>query len=150
MIRTAKMADVDCVLKLINNYAEKGLMLPRSPFDIYRKLTSFVVYETDGKIIGCSHLNIVWKDLAEIASLAVSPDYKGRGFGRDLVNYQKQQAKDLGISTLFTLTYQTGFFEKCGFHSVKKEQLPYKVFGDCLRCPKIENCDEHALVYSVA
>ena len=49
MIRTAKMADVDCVLKLINNYAEKGLMLPRSPFDIYRKLTSFVVYETDGK-----------------------------------------------------------------------------------------------------
>ncbi len=149
MIRTAKMSDVEDILKLINNYAGNGLMLHRSPFDIYRKLTAFIVCEEDEKIIGCSHLSIVWKDLAEVASLAVDPEYKGKGYGRALVEYQKEQAKNLGIATLFTLTYQVGFFEKCGFKSVERESLPHKVFGDCLRCPKIECCDENALIYQV-
>ena len=149
MIRIAKMADVESILKLINNYADQGLMLRRSPFDIYRKLTAFCVCEVDGKVVGCSHLSIVWKDLAEVASLAVSPEYKGKGYGRELVDWQKVQAKSLGISQMFTLTYQTAFFEKCGFRHVSKETLPHKVFGDCLRCPKIENCDEHALIYDI-
>ena len=149
MIRTARMADVESILRLINNYANQGLMLPRSPFDIYRKLTAFCVCEVDGKVIGCSHLSIVWKDLAEVASLAVDSEYKGKGYGRDLVEWQKTQAESLGIARLFTLTYQVGFFEKCGFHQIEKEQLPHKVFGDCLRCPKIDNCDEHALIYDI-
>jgi len=149
MIRPAEMKDVESILELINDYAKQGLMLPRSPFDIYRKLTAFCVCEIEGKVVGCSHLSIAWKDLAEVASLAVSPDYKGKGFGRALVDWQKKQAENLGISRLFTLTYQVGFFEKCGFYKVEKETLPHKVFGDCLRCPKIDNCDENALIYDI-
>ena len=84
-IRKATIHDVPEMLQLINGYANDGLMLMKSPYQIYRNIQSFCVYEEDNKIIGCCRLNVVWKNLAEIASLAVSKEHKKKGIGRQQI-----------------------------------------------------------------
>ena len=146
MIRQATMADSSAILELVNSYADQGLMLKKCPYDIYRYIQSFLVAEEKGCIIGCVRLAIAWKDLAEVASLAVHPEHLKKGVGRQLVKAALEQAKDLKISKVFTLTYQCDFFKKCGFNEVERDSLPHKVFGDCLNCAKVDCCDEHAFI----
>jgi amino-acid N-acetyltransferase len=33
-----------------------------------------------------------------------------------------------------------------GFSGIDKSALPQKIWGDCVRCPKFPECDEHALI----
>lgn len=146
LIRPATLEDVPSILKLINSHAQKGLMLMKSPLDIYRGIFNFVVCEIDGQIVGCSRLAVVWKDIGEVASLAVSDDYKRQGIGKKLVMACLEKAKQIGLPRVFTLTYQVDFFTHCGFKIVERDSLPYKVFGDCLKCPKVDCCDENAMV----
>lgn len=145
-IRQAKLSDTDAILRLINNNARQGLMLMKSPLDVYKNILSFVVYEQDGTVVGCSRLVVLWKDIGEVASLAVQDEYKRRGIGAELVSACTDKARALGLPRVFTLTYQVSFFEGCGFSQVSRESLPHKVFGDCLNCPKADNCDETALI----
>lgn len=143
------MADVPAILALVNGYAKDGLMLMKTPYQIYRNIQSFYVFDMDNQIVGCCRLNVIWKNLAEVSSLAVSETYKRRGIGKQLVQKVIEDGLLIGIKEFFTLTYQDAFFQNCGFHFVARESLPHKVFGDCLMCPKIENCDEHAYVFKV-
>ena len=149
MIRNATMKDAESILKLVNENASKGLMLSKSPYAVYKDIQAYVVYEENGKILGCARLNIAWNDLAEIASLAVDMNERGKGIGKKLVLHLVDRAKYLDIKRVFTLTYQVPFFIKCGFHEVERQALSYKVFGDCLSCPKVNNCDEHALIMDI-
>lgn len=146
MIRNATMADADSILKLVNFNAQQGLMLAKSPYAVYKDIQAYLVYEEDGIVLGCSRLSIAWNDLAEVASLAVDISARKKGIGKKLVDATIERAKYLNIKKVFTLTYQVAFFEKCGFKEVERNSLSYKVFGDCLNCPKVNNCDEHALV----
>lgn len=145
-IRPARLSDTDAILHLINNNARQGLMLMKSPLDVYKNILSFVVYEQDRQVVGCSRLVVLWKDIGEVASLAVEDDYKRRGIGGVLVAACADKARELGLPRVFTLTYQVSFFKGCGFVQVERETLPHKVFGDCLNCPKADNCDETALI----
>jgi len=145
-LRKARVEDVPRLHRLINAYAERGLMLPRSLSVLYETLRDFTVAENDGHLAGAGALHIVWEDLAEIRALAVSPDYEGRGVGRRLVEELVREAEGMGIKRVFALTYQPGFFERCGFRQVPKESLPHKVWGECINCPKFPSCDEVALV----
>ena len=97
-------------------------------------------------IYGVCGLGICWEDLAEIRSLAVSEDAQDKGFGSRLVEVCLDEAKSLGLSRVFTLTYVPGFFKRFGFIEVEKVVLPHKVWADCLRCHKFPNCDETALM----
>lgn len=143
------MTDVREMHRLINAFAEKGLMLPRPLVLLYENLRDFYVAEEDGRIVGTAALHIVWEDLAEIRALAVAPGQEGRGIGSGLVRVLLDEAKNLGISRVFALTYQPGFFEKCGFKQVSKETLPHKVWGECINCPKFPSCDEVAVLYTL-
>jgi len=134
---------------LINEYAEQGRMLFRSLEDLYQSLRDFQVCQQDGQIVGCCCLHIYWSDLAEIKSLAVSPDYQGRGIGTALLEAALEQARQLKLPKLFTLTLEPEFFEKLGFRHIPKDSLPYKVWSDCLRCPKQDHCDETAMLRDV-
>ena len=149
MIRNATMQDADAILRLVNFNAQKGLMLAKSPYAVYKDIQSYLVYEEDGIVLGCTRLSIAWNDLAEVASLAVDINARKKGIGKKLVDACIERAKYLNIKKLFTLTYQVEFFEKCGFSEVERTSLSYKVFGDCLNCPKVNNCDEHALVLEI-
>ena len=148
-IRKARLSDSEAIHKLVNHYAKKGLMLPRSRSAIYEYIRNYSVMEEDGEVIGVGALSILWLDLAEIRTLAVKESLSGQGIGRKLVEHFLMEAKELGIEKVFTLTYQTAFFEKCGFKEISKEQMPHKVWKDCLNCPKFPNCDEVLMVTEI-
>jgi len=148
--RSAKILDVEAIHALINSYAERDRMLFRSVADIYENLQCFTVTELDGSVVGCCALEIVWSDLAEIKSLAVDESTKGKGIGRMLVTAAAEQAAALGVPRVFALTLEPEFFLKSGFEIVEKETMPMKVWSDCARCPKQQNCDEIAVVKTVS
>ncbi len=145
-VRSAKISDVEVIHALINSYAERDQMLFRSLADIYKNLQAFLVAEVDGEVLGCCALEVVWSDLGELKSLAVAEANKGAGAGKMLVDAAVSQARRLGLGRLFALTLNRSFFEKQGFAVVDKSSLPMKVWSDCARCPKQQNCDEIALV----
>jgi len=145
-IRKAKISDIKEVHKLINDFAKKGEMIPRSLNELYEKLRDFVVSEDKDKISGVSALHILWEDLAEIRSLAVRKEYQRKGIGQRLVRECLKEAKSLGIKRVFALTYNPEFFRKLGFADIDKSELPQKIWGDCVRCPKFPECDEFALI----
>jgi len=145
-IRSAKISDAKTVYSLINYYAERDRMLFRSLADIYENLQTFLVAELDGNVVGCCALQIIWSDLAEIKSLAVDQGHKDKGIGKMLVAAAIEQANQLGVSQVFALTLDTVFFEKMSFKIIEKDSLPMKVWSDCARCPKQQNCDETAVI----
>lgn len=149
LFRKAKMSDIKNIAALINFYAEKGAMLPRTIPSMYQRIRDFTIIEESSTIIAVGSLHILWNDLAEICSLAVRPESVNCGLGSSLVKKMIQESKELEIKNVFTLTYQPLFFEKCGFKRVNKESLPQKVWTECINCSKFPNCDEIALIRSV-
>ncbi len=146
IIRRAHVDDVEQMARLINAYAAQGLMLPKTEAQLYNNLRDFIVADVDGWVVGCAGLKITWRDLAEIVSLVVAPEWQGRGLGRRLCEPLIEDARALGIPTVFTLTYQVAFFAKFGFEIVPKATLSQKVWQDCQFCPKQECCDEIAMI----
>lgn len=148
-IHSAKISDAKAIQALINSYAERDRMLFRSLADIYENLQTFTVAELDGNLVGCCALEIIWADLAEIKSLAVNGANKEKGIGKMLVTAALELAAELGVPKVFALTLEPEFFIKSGFNVVEKDELPMKVWSDCARCPKQQNCDETAVIKSV-
>ena len=147
-VRSAKISDAEAICSLINYYAERDEMLFRSKADIYENLQAFIVAELNGSVVGCCALQIVWSDLAEIKSLAVDQANKGLGVGKAIVDAAIEQARQIGLQKVFALTLTPDFFEKLGFEIIEKDALPMKVWSDCARCPKQQNCDETAVIKS--
>jgi len=131
--------------KLINYFADKGEMLPRPLSEIYENIRDYFVVKQGERVIGCAALHVTWSDLAEIKSVAVAENSQEQGIGNQLIEACLQEAKELGIPTIFCLTYKPAFFERFGFSQVDKMELPQKVWTECYRCPKFPNCDEIAL-----
>ena len=146
MIRKAKISDVKEIQKMVEVYAQKGEMLPRSLSELYDNLRDFFVYEEEGEVAGVCALHISWDDLAEVRSLVVAERHIRKGKGKKLVTACVDEAREYGIKRVFALTYQRAFFEKLGFHEVDKAQLPHKIWGDCIKCSKFPDCDEIAMV----
>ncbi len=143
------MCDIEGVHWLINYYADKGLMLARSRSLLYEGVREITVAEERGRLLGTGMLHVIWEDLAEIRALAVQPDLQKSGIGRKLVEAFMAEARDLKIPRIFALTYQPGFFVRCGFRAVPKESLSQKVWKECINCPKFPNCDEEAVVINL-
>ncbi len=145
-IKRAKISDVKQIHKFINEFAKKETMLARSLNELYEGIRDFVIFEDKGILMGVCALRILWEDLAEIRSLAVKEEFQRSGIGRSLVQQCLEDAKSLGIKKVFALTYQPDFFKRLGFKDIDKSRLPQKIWGDCLKCPKFPECDEHAVI----
>lgn len=147
MVEKAKIKDVNQMHQLVNYFANKGEMLARPLSEMYENIRDFFVVRESGKVIGCAALHVSWADLAEIKSVAVAEDNQLQRVGTQLIEACLQEAKQIGIATIFCLTYKPSFFKKLGFAQVDKMELPHKVWSECYRCSKFPNCDEVALVY---
>lgn len=145
-LRRAKLSDVETIIELVNGYAEQGLMLPRSRNVLYEGIREFLIAEEDGKVAGVGALHILWEDLAEVRALAIAQDYRGKAIGTQLVEALVKEAHDLGCDKVFALTYQPDFFIHCGFRVVSKDEMPHKVWKECINCVKFPNCDEVAVM----
>ena len=147
MLRKAKIADVPEIHSLIMAHADKQQMLPKSRADIYENIRDFYVFEMDGQIVGCGALHVVWEDLAEIKSVAVSESWQRKGIGRQITEMCLSDMEPLGIKKAFVLTFNTEFFKKLGFKKISKKKLPQKVWSECVRCPQFPDCGEEAMMY---
>lgn len=146
MLRKAQISDVKEIQKLLTHYASRGDMLSRSLSELYESVRDFFIIEEDGQLLGTAALHIVWEDLAEIRSVAVSEDAGRKGVGSKVVQACIDEARVLGLKRLFCLTYKPDFFARFGFRIVDKSELPHKVWGDCIKCVKFPDCDEIAML----
>lgn len=146
MIRKAQIGDVKEIQKLLTTFASRGDMLSRSLSELYEALRDYYVAVEDGKLLGTTALHIVWEDLAEVRSVAVSEEVGRRGIGSQLVLASIAEAREIGLKRVFCLTYKPDFFAKFGFRLVDKSELPHKVWGDCIKCVKFPDCDENAMI----
>jgi amino-acid N-acetyltransferase len=126
-VRHARISDAQAICNLINYYAERGRMLHRSLESVYDCIREFLVAEENGGLVGCIAIDVFWADLEAAA----------------------KDAARIGVTRLFALTYEKGFFEACGFAVVDRDALPEKVWRECIACPKQDNCDEIAMTRDI-
>lgn len=156
MIRNATMADIKEIHALLSHFAAQGMLLGRALSSLYDQLRDFKVFvdrdpsaatPPSDVVVGSAALHVCWDNLAEIRSLAVLERFQGHDIGTRLVQACLAEADILGITKVFTLTYQPGFFKKMGFTEIDKNELPHKVWSDCINCPKFPDCNEIALIW---
>jgi amino-acid N-acetyltransferase len=151
VIRNALITDAKTIRNLVNSFAVNGDMLMLNLNDVVEKLMEFCVYESgaDESVAGVCALHPTWLDIAEIRSLAVERNSQNQGIGRQLVLKQRRRAKEFGFKRVFTLTYRSKFFASLGFKEIIKDDLPKKMWTDCLKCLKYPDCDETAMIITL-
>jgi amino-acid N-acetyltransferase len=149
-VRKAGMRDIHPILDLINWYAAKGIMLPRTEFEMSENIRDFSVAYAGDRLVGVGALHFYSPVMGEVRSLAVAPEERAHGIGMLLVEALAREAESYSLDALFAFTYVPGFFARMGFHEVERGELPLKAWKDCLRCPKFNSCDEIAVVRILA
>lgn len=145
-LRRARVGDVPGIAGVMAGYVEQGILLPRSVGELYRAVPEFhVAVDSQDKVVACAALRILWTDLGEVRSLAVTPEAQGLGLGAALVRATLEDARERGLARVIALTKEVPFFERVGFSVVERDDLPRKVWTDCVACPKRHACDEVAV-----
>ena len=144
--RRAILPDAEAIHHLISNYSGDGTLLPRSLPEVSENVRDFVVAEHRGQIIGCGALHLYGTHLTEIRSICVSPKAKGKGAGAALVKALLAEAEYHHVETVCLFTRIPDFFAQYGFRVATREELPDKIYKDCLNCPRLHACDEVAMV----
>ena len=147
--RKARISDVPAMHQIINGHAASGMMLARPLSELYENLRDFWVIEDAGVVVACCALHVNWSDLAEVRSLAVQKAVQHHGMGRSLVAACLSEAREMGIDRAYALTREPDFFRGLGFQEIGVSELPRKVWGECIRCPKFPECDEVAMVLTL-
>jgi len=145
-VRKAATHDIPALLDLINGYAAKGIMLPRTEFEMSENMRDFMVAYAGNQLVGCGALHFYSPTVGELRSLAVEESHKTHGIGRMVVDSLVYEAKLYGLDAVFAFTYVPGFFARVGFQEVERGELPLKAWKDCLCRPKFHACDEIAVV----
>jgi amino-acid N-acetyltransferase len=149
LVRKARLADVNAMYRIINYYADRQRMLPKTQLQLYENLRDYSVAvdpSSPDRLLGCGALHIYWEDLAEIRAIAVAPEISRKGIGTALVDRLLDEALELEIEQVFLFTYEPGFFSRFGFIEVEHSTMPLKVYNECFHCPKFNKCDELAMV----
>jgi amino-acid N-acetyltransferase len=150
MIKKIKIDKAKEVQQLINSAAGRGKVLERSLNYIYENIRDFRVYLEGEKIVGCCSLHVVgWQSLAEVKSLVVDSDFQKKTIGTQLVQDCIKEAKTLGVSKVFALTFAPIFFKKQGFELIDKNSLPHKIWTECLNCKYFPDCKEEAVIIKI-
>src|SRR5512145_2803215 len=103
-VRKAVMHDIPHILALINGYAAKGIMLPRTEFEMSEAIRDFMLAFEGEELVGCGALHFYTPTSGEVRSLAVNPDAKSRGVGRAIVEELEREARECGLHTIFAFT----------------------------------------------
>lgn len=148
MVRTrnAILRDVEHIHAIMQPYYPDGTLLPRHIPELCENIRDFVVAEHKGEIIGCGALHLYGLHLAEIRSIAVHSRAKGLGAGRRLVQALLHEAERHDVTCVCLFTRIPNFFSRVGFNVASREDLPDKIYKDCIHCPRFYACDEVAMV----
>jgi amino-acid N-acetyltransferase len=145
-LRNATEGDVPAIRALIDNCAEQGLLLPRSPESIRAHLGEFVVAESEGEVVGAAALTPLSPALVEVRSLVVREDQRGRGIGRHIVLHLLERAHAQGFPEVLAITKRAApFFAALGFDEASLARFPPKVLQECDECPRYRSGKKIAL-----
>jgi amino-acid N-acetyltransferase len=133
-VRRARTADVPKIAELLTPYVAERILLGKERVDLFEQVQEFRVADSQSRdIVACGALHVMWEDLAEVRSLAVSAQARRSGAGSAVLNRLISDARELGVSRLFCLTFEVGFFSRFGFEPVTDELVDEKVFAELIR-----------------
>jgi amino-acid N-acetyltransferase len=132
MIRPARTSDVHAVRDLVDIYVPDGRLLSKHTVTLYEDVQEFVVAERDDQVVGCGALHVLWDDLGEIRTVAVSPELKGQGVGTAILAALTERAHAIGLARLFCLTFETEFFGRHGFQEIEASPVDASIYSELL------------------
>ncbi|MEF3324008.1 MULTISPECIES: amino-acid N-acetyltransferase [Gulosibacter] len=135
LVRKAELRDVPTVYELIQPYVDENIVLQKDLVVLYESMRDFAVVEVDGRVVGCGALHVLWRDLGELRTIAVEPGMRGYGIGYRLVEFLVAEAREIGLSRLFCLTFETDFFARHGFEPVAERVIDTGTYREMLRSP---------------
>ena len=133
ILRPARTGDVPTVRGLVDTYAPERRLLSKATVTLYEDVQEFIVAELDGQVVGCGAVHVMWEDLAEVRTLAVSPSVRRRGVGALLLEALLDRARALGVKRVFCLTFETDFFGRHGFIEIEGAPVDHDVFEQLLQ-----------------
>jgi amino-acid N-acetyltransferase len=135
-VRAARSADVRGIRELLEPYVQRRILLGKDLVVLYEAVQQFVVAEDeDGTLIGCGALHVMWEDLGEVRTLIVADEWLRHGVGRAIVEALEQNARNLGLSRLFCLTFEVDFFTRRGFEEIGEQVVDPDVYSQLVRSP---------------
>jgi amino-acid N-acetyltransferase len=133
IIRPAVTRDVKVIRELIDLYAPQRRLLKKETVSLFESVQEFTVAEVDGRVVGCGALHVMWEDLAEVRTLAVLEEFRGKGVGKRMLEAIIERAEEIGVNRLFCLTFETEFFARHGFKEIEGAPVDLEVYGELLR-----------------
>ena len=147
-VRKARLQDAANIFELVNSLSGDGTLLRRNYAEICENVRDFTVAESEaGIFLGCGALHLYGPHLAEVRSIVVRPEAKGKGAGGKLLKALLDEAEEHGVQTVCLFTRIADFFFKYGFRvTMDRTALPDKIYKDCQNCPRLHACDELAMI----
>jgi amino-acid N-acetyltransferase len=133
LVRPARSTDVLGIHALLEPLVDQRILLGKDLAVLYGAVQEFVIAEADGQLIGCGALHVMWEDLGEVRTLLVRDDYLRHGVGRAIVTDLEHRARQLGLTRLFCLTFETDFFSRRGFEPIGEQVVDADVYSQLLR-----------------
>jgi len=135
IVRPARTSDVRGILELLEPWVARRILLGTAVVTVYESVQEFVVAESNGVLVGCGALHVMWEDLGEVRTLIVADEWLHHGVGGALVERLEQNALALGLSRLFCLTFEVDFFTRRGFAPIGEQIVDANVYSQLLRSP---------------
>ena len=132
-VRPARTSDIKAIHKLIGDFASGGRMLQKETVTLYESVQEFMVAVEDGQVVGCGALHVLWEDLAEVRSVAITENFRGNGIGNQILERIIDRARVLGLSRIFCLTFETKFFGRHGFEEIQGTPVEPEVYAQLLK-----------------
>lgn len=147
--RRARAAEVERIHALVSYYSDRGLLLPRTEAEVRANIGNFLVLEEGGRVVACASLEPYPTGEAEIRSLAVDPELRGRGLGSRMVKHALKVAQQRRFTRVFAASHTPTLFTRQGFTVTARLSLAEKLARDCGSCPKASICDLTAVVITL-
>ena len=135
-VRPARTSDVPFIQRLVEPLVNQRILLGKDLVVLYEAVQEFrIAVDENDTPIGCGALHVMWEDLAEVRTLAVSPEWLGQGVGYALLERIEADALALGLRRLFCLTFEVEFFTRHGFIAISEDIVDPEVFAQLALSP---------------
>ena len=135
LVRPAGTRDVRSIRALVDANVASGRLLDKATVTLYEDVQEFLVADrvSDGQVVGCGALHVMWEDLAEIRTIAVDESSQREGVGQQIVEALLARARELGVRRVFVLTFAVKFFGRLGFEEISGTATSPEVYAELLR-----------------
>jgi amino-acid N-acetyltransferase len=132
-IRPARTSDIKGIRQLIDSYAPQGRLLSKETVTLYESVQEFTVAVEGDQVVGCGALHVLWEDLAEVRTVAVADNLRGKGVGHQILDSIIARAQTIGVKRIFCLTFETKFFGRHGFEVIEGTPVEPEIYKELLR-----------------